>query len=229
MTVTRGSIDTRMFNAINEKTKQIWFQTGNDPTDETGIHLAGGTNTIFSTNDPTTWGFNTFITNGGLKLRYNQIDLTTLSTNALIFYQPPTINGSTITQGKKTIELGNSALTFYNPNDGITKKIALNEDGLLIYDSNGQNAIAQYGSSAIIGNKDGNHIEISSEGFGIYRDKNNKVAYINGDQLVIPKTVVLNEMNVGNENDGLGQWSWTVHKVTIGNKQKYNLCLKWLE
>lgn len=228
MTVTRGSIDTRMFNAINEKTKQIWFQTGDSPANETGIHLAGGTNIIFSTNTPNTWGFNTFITNGGLKLRYNQIDLTTLSTNALTFYQPPTINGSTIIQGKKTIELGNSALTFYNPSDGITKKIALNEEGLLIYDSDGQNAIAQYGSSTIIGNKNSNHIEISGEGFSIYRDDTNRVAYINGDQLVIPKTVVLNQMNVGNETDGMGQWSWKVHKVNIENEEKYNLCLKWV-
>lgn len=221
-------LDTAL-NQINTSIEEIQTNARYFVRNSTGSIVIAGNDEPFDSTDISTYGFNNLNSPAGIDLRYNNIVLSKWNNTALTFYQPPTINGSTITQGKKTIELGNSALTFYNPSNGITKKIALDEDGLLIYDSNGQNAIAQYGSSAIIGNKDGNHIEISGEGFGIYRDKNNKVAYINGDQLVIPKTVVLNEMNVGNEDDGLGQWSWTVHKVTIGNEQKYNLCLKWLE
>lgn len=156
MTVTRGSIDTRMFNAINEKTKQIWFQTGNTPASEQGIHLAGGRDTSpqFKTSDPTTWGYNTFITNGGLKLRYNQIDLTTLSTNALTFYRPSVTNGA-ISGSVKAIELGNSVLTFYSPsgtdNSNLKKLMQLTNNSLNFYDKDDStNPIAQYNSSGVL-------------------------------------------------------------------------------
>lgn len=155
MTVTRGSIDTRMFNAINEKTKQIWFQTGNSPTGETGIHLAGGiSNTVFNTNTPNTWGFNTFIANGGLKFRYNQIDLTTLSTNALTFYRPNVTSGA-ISGSVKAMELGTSALTFYSPsstnNNNLKKLMELTNSSLNFYDKDDNtNPIAQYNSSGVL-------------------------------------------------------------------------------
>lgn len=155
MTVTRGSIDTRMFNAINEKTKQIWFQTGNSPTGETGIHLAGGiSNTTFSTSTPNTWGYNTFIANGGLKLRYNQIDLTTLSTNALTFYRPNVTSGA-ISGSVKAMELGTSALTFYSPsstdNNNLKKLMELTNNSLNFYNKDDSiNPIAQYNSSGVL-------------------------------------------------------------------------------
>ena len=180
MTVTRGSIDTRMFNAINEKTKQIWFQTGNSPTGEQGIHLAGGTNAPFDTSTPNTWGYNTFITNGGLKLRYNQIDLTTLSTNALTFYKPNVTSG-TISGSVKAMELGTSALTFYSPsstdNNNLKKLMELTTSSLNFYDKDDNtNPIAQYNGSGVLLGKEsvnnGYNTLINSNGLTIRQNIN---------------------------------------------------------
>ena len=154
MTVTRGSIDTRMFNAINEKTKQIWFQTSNNPANEQGIHLAGGIpNTSFSTSTPATWGFNTFIENGGLKLRYNQVNLATLSTNALTFYKP-NVTSQVISGSIEAMKLGTSALTFYSPSstsNNLKKLMELTSSSLNFYDKDDStNPIAQYSGNNIL-------------------------------------------------------------------------------
>ena len=185
MTVTRGSIDTRMFNAINEKTKQIWFQTSNNPANETGIHLAGGiSNTTFSTSTPTTWGFNTFIENGGLKLRYNQVDLTTLSTNALAFYKP-NITSGTISGSVKAMELGTSALTFYSPsstNNNLKKLMELTNSSLNFYDKEARtNPIAQYnGNNILLGKENKGNMLIQPRGVYI-RDGLRELATFGAD------------------------------------------------
>lgn len=186
MTVTRGSIDTRMFNAINEKTKQIWFQTSDSPANEQGIHLAGGiSNTTFSTSTPTTWGFNTFIENGGLKLRYNQVDLTTLTTNALTFYKPNVTSGA-ISGSVKAMELGTSGLTFYSPSstsDNLKKLMELTNDSLNFYNKDDSaNPIAQYNSSGVL--------------LGKANENNNYNTLINNSGLTIRRNISGTQKNL---------------------------------
>lgn len=116
-----------------------------------------------------------------------------------------------------------------------TAKIILDLNGLSIYNTN--KLIAQYGESAIIGDLNKFHIEITpnynntNEGrLSFYRgpssDSNNEVAYISGDKLYITQSVVLQQMDVGTKmiNGVGGQWSWKVHEVNSKN----NLYLKWL-
>ena len=53
-----------------------------------------------------------------------------------------------------------------------------------------------------------------------------EVAYISNQRLYITQSVVLQQMDVGEQiNDGgLGQWSWKIHEINGGN----NLYLKWI-
>lgn len=56
-----------------------------------------------------------------------------------------------------------------------------------------------------------------------------EIAYIDGErnQLFIGQSVVLEEMDVGDPLNGLGQWAWTVHANTE-SVPRNNLTLKWL-
>lgn len=99
-------------------------------------------------------------------------------------------------------------------------------NGLTFYNDGQQ--VAQYGSDAVIGDPNSFHITITSnyQGTGdprisFYNNSANEVAYISGDMLYITKTVVIEQMDVGDED---GQWSWKIHKVNGAN----NLYLKWL-
>lgn len=108
-------------------------------------------------------------------------------------------------------------------------RVALSTDptvGLVFY-NNGQQ-VAQYGSDAIIGDPSSFHITITSNYGGtghsrisFYGKNSNEVAFIDEDMLYITKTVVIQQMDVGDDD---GQWSWKIHKVNGEN----NLYLKWL-
>lgn len=108
-------------------------------------------------------------------------------------------------------------------------RVALSTDptvGLVFY-NNGQQ-VAQYGSDAIIGDPTSFHITIASNyqstgksRISFYGNDAKEVAYIDEDMLYITKTVVIQQMDVGDED---GQWSWKIHKVNGEN----NLYLKWL-
>lgn len=92
-------------------------------------------------------------------------------------------------------------------------------NGLTFY-NNGQQ-VAQYGAAATIGDPTGYHIVIQNNRLSFYSDALTEVAYIDGDQLYIAKSVVIEQMDVGDSN---GQWSWKIHLVNGAN----NLYLKWL-
>ena len=112
--------------------------------------------------------------------------------------------------------------------DNVNSKLLLsNTDGLVIYGNNGP--LAKYGTDAVIGKEDGFHIKIDGTEIGFYQ-VTQKVAYINGNKLYITKSVVLQQMDVGEKiaNGGLGQWSWRVHPTTVNGNTKNNLYLKWL-
>lgn len=97
----------------------------------------------------------------------------------------------------------------------------------LVFENNGQQ-VAQYGKDAIIGDPRGFHITTTANynntnkpRISFYRDGNNEVAYISEDKLYITRSVVLQQMDVGDAN---GQWSWKIHVIDGRN----NLYLKWL-
>ena len=92
-------------------------------------------------------------------------------------------------------------------------------NGLTFY-NNGQQ-VAQYGASATIGDPNNYHIVIANNRLSFYSDAVTEVAFIDGDQLYIAKSVVIQQMDVGDSN---GQWSWKIHQINGAN----NLYLKWL-
>jgi hypothetical protein len=93
-----------------------------------------------------------------------------------------------------------------------------------IIGANGQ-TLASYGTSTVVGDASGFHVQIDGTELGFYQGSN-RVAYINGNRLYITQSVVLQQMDVGTQvsDGGLGQWSWKVHEVNGAN----NLYLKWL-
>lgn len=203
--------------------------------DSSGYHLASGINNEeIDTVDSSTYGYISTLGLNSLTFGYNDSNAIELSTNALTFYQPPSIS-QVPHQGKKTMSLTENALRFYNPNDGQTIMAEFNGNGLTIYSkdaNNINNPIASYGEEIIVGNKNSFHIKIGvSQGqgeLGFYKDETNKIAYLSGDMLYINKSVVVSEMDVGQKWDGVnsfGQWSWKLHK-NIGGKN--NLNLKWI-
>ena len=84
-----------------------------------------------------------------------------------------------------------------------------------------------------IGNASGFHVVISGTELGFYQGEQ-RVAYINNNQLYITQSVVLQQMDLGRRygevdpvtgETGLGQWSWKVHANASGQN---NLNLKWI-
>ena len=101
-------------------------------------------------------------------------------------------------------------------------RVSLSTDantGLTFYNNGTQ--VAQYGSSATVGDPNGYHIVLQNNRLSFYSDAVTEVAFIDGDQLFINKSVVIQQMDVGDSN---GKWSWKIHKVNNAN----NLYLKWL-
>lgn len=214
MTVTRGSIDTKIFNALNNKTMQMWMQTSNSspyPSGEQGLHLARGglINNPFSYYTPSTWGYNTFVSSDGIKLRYNQANLSTLSGTTLTFYKP-----STSSTGNKMIELNTSGLTFYSPsstNDNLKKLMELTTSSLNFYDKDDStNPIAQYnGSGVLLGkaNENNNYNTlINNSGLTIRQNINGtqtNLAQFYGDNVLLGKESVNNSYNTLINSSGL--------------------------
>lgn len=89
------------------------------------------------------------------------------------------------------------------------------ENGVIIYGSSGQ-VIATYGESATIGDEHGFHVSITGEELGFY-EGDTRVAFINNNTLHITQSVVLTEMQLG-EN----KWVW---KIDPNDDYIY---LKWI-
>lgn len=106
-----------------------------------------------------------------------------------------------------------------------TRILLSTTDGVVLYGQTG-NIVGKYGETAQIGDTDGFHLEVSGTEIGFYQEAQ-KVAYISNNQLYITQSVVLQQMDVGSPEDGLGQWSWKVHENGLSPNQN-NLCLKWI-
>ena len=74
------------------------------------ISVTEGGTTIDVTDDPTKWGYNTHIGANGIKLRYNETDLSAWTNTGLIFYIPGLGNTN-----NKGLELNSNGLYLYRP------------------------------------------------------------------------------------------------------------------
>lgn len=111
--------------------QHFWFNAVSD-TLESGAYI---TNTAIDTFKNGKSGGYALIRNDKLVFAHGNNKFVELiadgTNNALNFYQPPTI-GTVTNQGQKTMSLARDALTFYNPNDGITSLAVLNANGLTL-------------------------------------------------------------------------------------------------
>ena len=110
-------------------------------------------------------------------------------------------------------------------NDQQSGRALFSTDGVTIFNASGD-PVAVYGEKTVLGNKDGLHIEIDPTipQLGFYAGNSattDPVAYISNDQLWIPRAVVVDSMQVGNNSEG-GAWQWSIDKTTR------NLRLVWI-
>lgn len=132
---------------------------------------------------------------------------------------------------KYVSNIDGNGITVHAVNNKESNYIQIDTNGLEIYKN--QNSIAKFGELMRIGEDKSFHIEITNEELGFWNGTNsvedNKIAYLNGHQLYITQSVVLNQMDVGSpinpETLTGGQWSWKVHKNEQGTN---NLYLKWI-
>lgn len=83
--------------------------------------------------------------------------------------------------------------------------------------------IAHYGSDAQLGDTNGYHIDIQSGTNARLSFKNNdtEIAYMSKDMLYIPRAVVVDSMQVGDESEG-GAWRWVI------DPSSRSLTLSWI-
>ena len=111
--------------------EQHFFWIGEDYSTSVpaGAYMAERGKDEFKAN-PT--GGNLITRTDGIYIRNGANLLSSLTGSALNFYQPPTISGNTVTQGKKTMMLSANALTFYDPTNGTTEQAKLDANGLIL-------------------------------------------------------------------------------------------------
>lgn len=131
----------------------IWYNstarpaTGNIPVYPVGSYIASGINNTINQTNSNTYGLNTWISTGGINLRYNAIDLAKLTTSTLEFYYP-----STSSRGTAAISLGThsgvNSLIFYG--FGSTdKQMELTATALNFYGSSQSNADVTLNSNGL--------------------------------------------------------------------------------
>lgn len=99
--------------ALQSRLKKIWTNLSDSETYPAGTYAASGIgNANVVENDSSTYGYNTFLNHNKLALRYNDIDMTTLTTGALTFYKPTQQNGEWI-QGIVGLEINSDGLNLY--------------------------------------------------------------------------------------------------------------------
>lgn len=133
VTTIQETVDATEANmiALQSRLKRIWINEETSGDYVAGTYAASGIEDIaFKESNPQTYGYNTLLRHNKLALRYNTIDMTALTTNALTFYIPTQENDSWV-QGKKGLEITAEGIDIYNPN-GI-KGLDIKDNGLTIY------------------------------------------------------------------------------------------------
>lgn len=87
--------------------------------------------------------------------------------------------------------------------DGLQELATFGTSGVNLYGQDGE-LIAHYGQTAQVGASDGFHIELDGTELGFY-DGETKVAYISNNTLYIGQSVVLDEMQLGED-----KWTWKI-------------------
>jgi len=174
------------FEELGLKQGYIWDNatyvapSGSVPVYPVGSYIASGIlvngERSITHSNSNTYGLNTWISTGGINLRYNAIDLMKLTTSNLLFYYPSTstqqkkaislgTNGAVnslafygFNSDNKTMELTNGALTFYDPSNGTSELAVLNTNGLIL---------KKGGVKAGTANQSG-FIYLSTENYGSY-------------------------------------------------------------
>ena len=158
-----STLSQYQIGALTTKVKNFWW-------DSTGAHVASGKNgNEVTTSTISTYGYHALMGLTGISFNYDSAKVVDLNstTPSLDFYQPPTISGSTVTQGKKTMMLSANALRFYSPSDGTTEQAVLDANGLIL--KKGGIKAGTVGSN--------NGVYISSENLG------SKVTSLDGDKI----------------------------------------------
>ena len=134
--------------ALASKLKKIWVNLNPTSTYPAGTYAAAGVNNADVTeSNSSTYGFNTWLNQEALRLRYNAINLTALSTSGLSLYYP-IVSNNVITNSGLGAQLTSTGLRFYKPTTSGTtgaNTVTLNSNGLEI--SEGTIRIDSFGSN----------------------------------------------------------------------------------
>lgn len=134
--------------ALASKLKKIWVNLNPTSTYPAGTYAAAGVNNADVTeSNSSTYGFNTWLNQEALRLRYNAINLTALSTSGLSLYYP-IVSNNVITNSGLGAQLTSTGLRFYKPTTSGTtgaNTVTLNSNGLEI--SEGTIRIDSFGSA----------------------------------------------------------------------------------
>ena len=162
--IIQAETTIEQFEELGLKKGYIWDNetyvpaSGSIPVYPIGTYVASGTlvngQRSITRSNSNTYGLNTWISTGGINLRYNAIDLMKLTTSNLEFYYP-----STSSQQKKAISLGTNgavnSLAFYGFNSD-NKTMELTNNGLHFYNpSNGSTELASFTTNGLVLSKGG--------------------------------------------------------------------------
>ena len=125
-----------------------------------------GTDGIYE-QTPSRWEYNTHIGANGIKLRYNEIDLSSWTDSGLIFYNP-----SNSSQGNKMMELSSSALKFFDVNDSTNPLMSLSGQALNFY---------QYGTNTAAATLNSNGLNLIKGGIKAGNDGQDGFVYLSSE------------------------------------------------
>lgn len=94
--------------------------------------------------NPAQWGYNTHIGANGIKLRYNEIDLSAWTGNGLILYNP-----STSSQGAPMMKLSANELKFFSTDNSTYPLMALSGQAINFYQYGSDNVAAVLSNSGL--------------------------------------------------------------------------------
>ena len=107
------SVTDTNVSALQTRLKKIWINEVTSGDYVAGTYAASGIEgTTFVENNPSTFGYNTLLRHNQLALRYNTINMTQLSTAALTFYRPTTINNQLV-QGDRGLVINADGLKIF--------------------------------------------------------------------------------------------------------------------
>lgn len=133
-----------------------------------------------------------------------------------------TINLQTPDQtGKYISKIDGGGISIHDSQRQESDYIQLTSNKIDITQNN--NLVASFGKNAQLGDTKGYHINIQSGENARLAFKNNdvEIAYMSKDMLYIPRAVVVDSMQVGDETEG-NAWRWVIDKASR------DLTLTWI-